>query len=99
MGLIISAYDLAGGELNVYYIYRAAKKKLRFAAKILMFFAFSQLSYLFNYTLAASADAPIVITDGDTDSESDDGHYPGEPVRVYNSLEDYWQDKLSGVLE
>ena len=78
----------------------AAKKKLRFAAKILIVLCLLvMLSYLFNYTLAASADAPIVMTDGDTDSESDDGHYPGEPVRVYNSLEDYWQDKLSGVLE
>ena len=42
----------------------AAKKKLRFAAKILIVLCLLvMLSYLFNYTLAASADAPIVITD------------------------------------
>ena len=78
----------------------ATKKKVRFALKILIVLCLIvMLSYLFNYTLAASADVPIVITDGNAGNQTEEGHYPGEPVRVYNSLESYWQDKLDGVSE
>ena len=82
-------------------LYLSARlKKFRLAMKIVIVLCLLlMLSYLFNYTLAASADAPIVITNSESDTESDDGHYPGEPVRVYNSLEEYWQDKLAGVAD
>ena len=77
----------------------ATKKKIKLAIKALVVVCLLvMLSYLFNSTLAASADAPVVITNGEN-SDEEEKHYPGEPIRVYNDLESYWEDKLTGLPE
>ena len=74
----------------------SAKKKWRLLAKLLVILCLlALLGYGFNYTLAAAADTPIVINSGGG-SEEGERHYPGEPIRVYNNLEEYEQDKLAG---
>lgn len=71
--------------------------------------------FLVNRTLWNSADQTVLITEsitveenGATDSEgaaagdltgSDGQSYPGEPIRVQQSLEQYWLEMLSSLNE
>jgi hypothetical protein len=75
------------------------RKKLRFVAKVAVVLLMLLLvGYAVNSARPASAEIPVIITDAESD-EDHDGHYPGEPIRVYNNLEDYLQDTLSGVTD
>ncbi len=75
------------------------RKKLRLLAKIfvvlLMLFL---VGYAFSAALPASTTEPIISTDAPA-AEGNEVHYPGEPIRVYNSLEDYFQNKVAGVAD
>lgn len=78
---------------------RNTKKKLRFAAMILIVLLLLAVAgYIITKVVPSSAEVPIVAIDEDSDS-ANEGHYPGEPIRVYNSLEGYWQDKVSGIAD
>lgn len=74
------------------------KKKLRMSAKILLVIVLLLLlGYLFNHSLLTSADPTVLVTDPVSTNEAEETNYPGEPIRVYNSFENYWLDKLAVI--
>lgn len=74
------------------------KKKLRFTAKILLALVLIfLLCYLFNYTVLTTADQTTLVPDTVSSEGTDETTYPGEPIRVYNSFENYWLDMLASV--
>lgn len=81
----------------------SVKKKIRLATKVLLvIFLLFLLSYFINISQIASTDETIVINQEVSAEETGNGekakpHYPGEPIRVYQNLEDFWQDKVIGI--
>jgi hypothetical protein len=74
------------------------KKKLRLTAKILLVLVLLLLlSYLFNHTLLTSSDQTAMVPDTVSTDGTQETNYPGEPIRVYNSFENYWLDMLESV--
>ena len=74
------------------------KKKLRLTAKIvLVILLLLLLCYLFNQTVLTSADPTTLVTDNVITEEREDTTYPGEPIRVYNSFENYWLEKIAWI--
>ena len=78
------------------------RKKMRMTTKVLMVgLILFLLVYLINFTYT-SLNETIIVTEDITaeDPIIEDGkehHYPGEPIRVTNNLDDYWQTRIDEI--